>query len=80
MPRILIVDDDPTVRAFVDLILSQQGYKVSSAATSETALQILGRESFALVLLDIRMPGMTGLDILRPLGGPAADGREGIAP
>lgn len=63
--RILIVDDDPTVRQFVDLILTQQGYNISSAATPDTALQILGRETFRLVLLDIRMPGMSGLDILR---------------
>ncbi len=67
MARILIVDDDPMVRGFADLVLSQQGYKVVAAATSETALQILGRESFNLVLLDIRMPGMTGLDVLRLL-------------
>jgi DNA-binding response OmpR family regulator len=63
--RILIVDDDPVVRQFVELVLTQQGYATSSAATSETALQVLGRESFHLVLLDINMPGMTGLDILR---------------
>jgi DNA-binding response OmpR family regulator len=63
--RILIVDDDPVVRQFVELVLTQQGYKTSSAAASETALQVLGRESFHLVLLDINMPGMTGLDILR---------------
>lgn len=63
--RILIVDDDPTVRQFVDLILTQHGYNISSAATPDTALQILGRETFGLVLLDIRMPGMSGLEILR---------------
>jgi DNA-binding response OmpR family regulator len=63
--RILIVDDDPVVRQFVDLVLTQQGYKMSSAAASDTALQVLGRESFNLVLLDINMPGMTGFDILR---------------
>jgi DNA-binding response OmpR family regulator len=63
--RILIVDDDPTVRQFVDLILTQHGYHVSWAATPDTAMQLLGREIFALVLLDIRMPGMSGLDILR---------------
>ena len=63
--RILIVDDDPTVRQFVDLILTQHGYHISSAATPDTAMQVLGRENFALVLLDIRMPGMSGLDILR---------------
>jgi DNA-binding response OmpR family regulator len=63
--RILIVDDDPLVLQFVDLVLTQHGYKVSTAAASDTALQLLGRESFSLVLLDIRMPGMTGLDILR---------------
>lgn len=65
--KVLIVDDDPMILHFVDLILSQQGYKVSSASSSETAMQILGREAFSLVLLDIRMPGMTGLDILRVL-------------
>lgn len=63
--RILIVDDDPMIRHFVDLVLSQQGYNVASAATPDTALQVLGRETFHLVLLDINMPGMTGLDILR---------------
>jgi DNA-binding response OmpR family regulator len=63
--RILIVDDDPMIRHFVDLVLTQQGYKAVTAAASDTALQLLGRESFALVLLDINMPGMTGLDILR---------------
>lgn len=63
--RILIVDDDPTVRQFVDLILTQHGYHISWAATPDTALQLVSRENFALVLLDIRMPGMSGLDILR---------------
>lgn len=63
--RILIVDDDPMIRHFVDLVLSQQGYSVASAAAPDTALQVLGRETFHLVLLDINMPGMTGLDILR---------------
>ncbi len=63
--RILIVDDDPMIRHFVDLVLTQQGYKIASAATPDTALQVLGRERFSLVLLDINMPGMTGLDILR---------------
>lgn len=63
--RILIVDDDPVIRQFVDLVLTQHGYRVSTASGSETAMQLLGRETFHLVLLDIRMPGMTGLDILR---------------
>jgi DNA-binding response OmpR family regulator len=63
--RILIVDDDPMVLQFVDLVLTQHGYTVATAAASDTALQVLGRESFNLVLLDVRMPGMTGLDILR---------------
>lgn len=63
--RILIVDDDPMIRHFVDLVITQQGYKAVTAAASDTAMQLLGRESFALVLLDINMPGMTGLDILR---------------
>ncbi|WP_454715705.1 response regulator transcription factor [Caulobacter segnis] len=63
--RILIVDDDPMIRHFVDLVLTQQGFKVVTAASSDTAMQLLGREGFALVLLDINMPGMSGLDVLR---------------
>ncbi|MBO9547237.1 response regulator [Caulobacter sp.] len=63
--RILIVDDDPMIRHFVDLVLTQQGFKVVTAASSDTAMQLLGREGFALVLLDINMPGMNGLDVLR---------------
>ena len=63
--RILIVDDDAMVRQFVDLVLTQQGYQIVTAASSDTAMQILGRESFSLVLLDINMPGMSGLDVLR---------------
>lgn len=65
--RILVVDDDPMIRHFVDLVLSQEGYRVSTAATPDTALDVLGREKFHLVLLDINMPGMTGLDILRTM-------------
>lgn len=67
--RILIVDDDPMIRHFVDLVLTQQGFKVVTAASSDTAMQLLGREGFALVLLDINMPGMTGLDVLRLMRG-----------
>ena len=67
--RILIVDDDPMIRHFVDLVLTQQGFKVVTAASSDTAMQLLGREGFALVLLDINMPDMTGLDVLRLMRG-----------
>lgn len=63
--RILVVDDDPMMRHFVDLVLTQQGFKVMTAASSDTAMQLLGRDGFGLVLLDINMPGMTGLDVLR---------------
>ena len=64
---ILIIDDDPIVRQFVDLALVQRGYNASSVGTGELGLQALQTTRWDLVLLDIDMPDMTGLEVLRRL-------------
>jgi len=63
--RVLVVDDDPdTCTLFAD-ILTQDGCTVRSCLTAEEALDVLEQQEFDLVLADIKMPRMTGIDLLR---------------
>lgn len=64
---VLVIDDDPVVRQFVELVLTQAGYSVSSATTGELGVKALQTSRWDLVLLDINIPGMTGLEVLRLL-------------
>jgi len=61
---ILIVEDDETIRVTLDGFLSRFGFDVSLAACGAEALDLLGQRSFGLVLLDLRLPDMSGLDVL----------------
>lgn len=63
--RILIVDDDQLMRRSLAFNLEQAGYDVKSAAKAEDALEVLRGAAFDLVLLDISLPGMDGLDAVR---------------
>jgi DNA-binding NtrC family response regulator len=63
--RVLVVDDEKLIRWSVTEHLSRSGYNVSSAETGEQALEKLGADSFDLVLLDIRLPGIDGTTTLR---------------
>jgi response regulator RpfG family c-di-GMP phosphodiesterase len=62
--RILVVDDDATLRNALGRFLSNQGYSVDSASTGNEALQRIEGGSFSVLLLDVRMPGMSGLDVV----------------
>ena len=64
MSRILIVDDEETIRLALRKFLRSRGYEVEIAAAGDQALQILDRESFSLMLCDVRMPGMTGVQLV----------------
>jgi two-component system, NtrC family, nitrogen regulation response regulator NtrX len=63
--RILIIDDEASIRASLQGILEDEGYAVTTAASGEEGLEKLPTQSFGLVLLDIWLPGMDGLDVLR---------------
>jgi DNA-binding response OmpR family regulator len=63
--HILLVDDDTLLRRSVGLNLEEAGYRVTTAATAEDALALAARDRPDLVLLDIGLPGMDGLDALR---------------
>jgi diguanylate cyclase (GGDEF)-like protein len=64
-PRLLIVDDNEMNREWLSRRLRRQGHDVSVAASGAEALDAIDRHGFQLVLLDIEMPGMSGLDVLR---------------
>ncbi len=62
---ILVVDDEKNIRLTVIQALQPLGYKISSAANGEEALKKLEGKSVELILLDLNMPGMDGLEVLR---------------
>ena len=62
---ILVVEDEAKLRRLVELQLADEGFQVQSAPDAESALQILNKETFDLLLTDFRLPGMNGLDFLQ---------------
>ena len=63
--HILVVDDDALLRRSLSLQLEQAGYRASTAASAEDALALIKRDQPDLILLDVGLPGMDGLDALR---------------
>ncbi len=64
-PRILIVDDDPGQRSLLDSFLRGQGFDTVLATSGEHALELLQREEINMMISDVRMPGLSGLETLR---------------
>lgn len=64
MARILVVDDEENIRLLYREELGEEGYEVETAASGEEALRRLEAEPFDLVTVDIKMPGMDGLELL----------------
>jgi two-component system KDP operon response regulator KdpE len=65
--KILVVDDDPQIRRVMKATLVGNGYEVTEARTGEEAMESIGREAPGLVLLDMNMPGMGGLETCRSI-------------
>jgi DNA-binding NtrC family response regulator len=66
-PGILLIDDDPAVRDSCSQVLVRAGYRVATAPDGREGLDRFGAGSYAAVLLDLKLPGMAGLDVLRIL-------------
>ena len=64
MKTILVVDDDDSIRRLIELELQDEGYQVLTASNAMDALKLVQTENLDLVILDIRMPGMDGLEAL----------------
>src|SRR5205085_8917488 len=63
--RILVVEDELEIRALARMILEAEGYEVLEAQTGEKAMEHLEKTPPDLILLDIRLPGMDGWEVLR---------------
>lgn len=62
--RVLVVDDEPAIRRFLRASLTAEGYVVSEAEDGESALKLLRRNSFDVVLLDLGLPNINGFDVI----------------
>lgn len=67
MPKLLIVDDEVDVREFAKRFFARRNIEVITASGGHEALDIISRENPDLVLLDVRMEGMNGVDLLKTL-------------
>ena len=65
--ELILVDDDAELRSDMANYLSRQGHSVEQCSNGEQALELLERRSFDVMVLDLMMPGMTGLDVLKEL-------------
>jgi two-component system KDP operon response regulator KdpE len=65
--RLLIVDDEPPIRRFLHTALAAQGYRVEEAADGEIALEFLKHNNIDLIILDLGLPGIDGLEVVRRL-------------
>jgi two-component system cell cycle sensor histidine kinase/response regulator CckA len=64
-PKILIVDDEPDILEIIENTLSQEGFEVVKASTGQDAIALFDAGSFELVITDMKMPGLNGMDVLK---------------
>lgn len=64
MAAVLIVDDERSMRDFLKILLEREGHEVIAADSGAKALELLAAQSFDVIVSDIRMPGMTGIELL----------------
>jgi two-component system, NtrC family, response regulator PilR len=65
MPNVLVVDDERSMREFLEILLSKEDYRVSLAANGEEAFRVLEKDRFDLLITDIRMQDVDGLEVLK---------------
>lgn len=78
MATILVVDDEPSLRRLMRRTLEGAGYGVLEAADGPQALLLARSEAPALILLDVALPGLTGLEVCRTLRAGAATSRTPV--
>lgn len=63
--RILVVDDEESIREFLEIMLKKEGYEVTIAEDGAKAKEILTKKSFDMIISDLQMPNMTGIELLK---------------
>jgi len=63
--KILVVDDEEVLRNLASEVLSEEGYQVALASSGQEALDQMKQETFDLVIADLKMPGMDGMELLK---------------
>lgn len=64
-PRILVVDDEESIREFLDIMLRKEGYEVTCVEDGQKAIDTLKKKSFDLLISDLQMPNVTGIELLK---------------
>ena len=67
MNKIMIVDDESSIRKLLNRVFSKKGYDIITAESGEEALDILNRESIQVMFLDLKLPGINGIDLCRQI-------------
>ena len=65
--RVLIIDDELSMRVTLQDILADEGYDVSNAADGQTAVNLCAENDYDVVIMDVRMPGLNGVDAFRQI-------------
>ncbi|RME14726.1 MAG: sigma-54-dependent Fis family transcriptional regulator [Bdellovibrio sp.] len=71
--KILVVDDEESIREFLDIMLSKEGYEVTCAEDGQKALDLFKKKSFDMVISDLQMPNMTGIELLKEVKSQSPD-------
>lgn len=64
-PRILVVDDEESIREFLEIMLKKEGYEITTAEDGQVALDLMKKKSFDMVISDMQMPNVTGMELLK---------------
>lgn len=67
MKKILVIDDESIVRMSCSRTLTPEGYLVTLASSGNEGLELLEKEAYSLILLDLKMPDMDGIEVLRAI-------------
>jgi two-component system, NtrC family, response regulator PilR len=64
-PRVLVVDDEESIREFLEIMLKKEGYEITTAEDGAKAKDLLTKKSFDMVISDLQMPQVTGIELLK---------------
>lgn len=65
--KILVIDDEEMIRDFIQRALTRQGYAVKTVGQSREALEIIAKEVFDIIIIDLRMPEVNGMELSRKI-------------